>query len=74
MTWRPWKAATIKVWQTDTDALAGLLEGPLAELYGPRAAQARAAGLEPPLPDELREQLAEAARLCAEYLSPPEKP
>lgn len=63
----------IKAWQASPEALAALLEGPLAELYGPRAAQARAAGLEPPLPDELREQLAEAARLCAEYLSPPEK-
>lgn len=63
----------IKAWQGEPEALAGLLEGPLAELYGPRAAQARAAGLEPPLPDELREQLAEAARLCAEYLIPPEK-
>ena len=64
----------IKAWQADPEALAGLLEGPLAELYGHRATQARTAGLEAPTADELREQLVEAARLCAEYLSPAEKP
>ena len=63
----------LNAWQNDPEVLARLLDGPLDELYGPRAAQARAAGLLPPTADDLREQLAEAARLCVEYLSRPEK-
>ncbi len=63
----------LDAWQNDPEALPRLLDGPLDELYGPRAAQARVAGLLPPTADDLREQLAEAARLCVEYLSPSEK-
>ncbi len=63
----------LAAWQKDPAELARLLEGPLAELYGPRAAQARAAGLAPPSNDELRGLLREAAFICLEALSPPEK-
>ena len=49
-------------------------EEPLADLYGPRAGQARAAGLTPPTEAELRERLAEAALICIEQLNSPEKP
>ena len=63
----------LKTWQNDPEARARLLDGPLAELYGPRASQARGAGLTPPSDDELRGLLAEAAFTCLEFLSPPEK-
>lgn len=63
----------LNAWQKNPAELARLLEGPLAELYGPRAAQARAAGLVPPADDELRALLSEATFICLEALSPPEK-
>ena len=60
----------LKAWRQDPEARARLLEGPLAELYGPRASQARGAGLAPPSDDELHDLLTEAAFACLESLSP----
>lgn len=54
--------------------MAPLLEGPLSELYGPRAVQARAAGLPPPAAEELPDLLKAAAFACLARLSPPVKP
>ncbi len=64
----------LKTWQADPAALTRLLEGPLSELYGPRATQARSAGLTPPPPEDLQALLQEAAFVCLECLTPPEKP
>lgn len=64
----------LKAWGQTPEVLLGLSgEGPLADLYGPGAGQARAAGLLSPAEAELRERLAEAALLCIEQLNPPEK-
>ncbi len=53
--------------------LQELLQGPWAELYGPRASQARAAGLLPPAAEDLPELFKEAAFVCLSRLSMPEK-
>ena len=63
----------IGAWGADPDLAGQLLAGPLAELYGPGASQARAAGLTPLAPEDLRDLLNEAALMCLEALTLPEK-